>query len=62
MEVVFIKSVSFGGFNGLSYVETYVHDLPETEANHCVDKGFAIPYEGWEQHPDRPPVIRFPKL
>jgi hypothetical protein len=60
MKVVFIKSVSFGGFKGLSYTDTYVYDLPDTEANECVDKGFAIPYDGWEKHPLRPAVIRFP--
>lgn len=62
MKVVFIQSVSFDGFNGMSYTETYCHDLPDTEANDCVDKEYAIPYDGWEKHPKRPPCIRFPEL
>ncbi|KQU22167.1 hypothetical protein ASG65_20855 [Bacillus sp. Leaf13] len=60
MKVVFIQSVSFSGFNGLSYTDTYVYDLPDDVANECIDKGFAIPFDGCEKHPKRPPYIRFP--
>ena len=63
-KVVFIQSVSFasqGTFYGRSYEYSYVYDLADATATDYINKGYAIPFVGWETNAKQPIRIAFPK-
>ncbi|MFA1512846.1 hypothetical protein ACDN41_26810 [Priestia aryabhattai] len=65
-KVVFIQSLTVQGSNGgatsgPSYAYSYVYDLADATATDYINKGYAIPFDGWETNPKRPINIKFLK-